>query len=601
MGRGARVRAALSPRATTHGRALLGAAALAALAAIAVTQGLLPGMVYGGSINYFGEGSVRCMHDLGLDALTSWCHAMGEPAGFPLLTGGPLIMLAALLMYLPGVDSLGAFIAAQLVFDVIAMAGAFKLMRKLGAGPWIALGTATAWCLSPTVVGLEGFGGTWVGYVLLPAYAWMDLVVMEALAEGRGRRLALLIAAYFAVRTGALFMDGYSFVASGLVSGCLWFVWLLRRDIAARWRLAGVGVLAGASVAALASYSSYRPVDFTTDPIETFRSMGLDLMTLVTPSNNIWFASKFGLAADHTDLWGDTTNAMYNYAGYVGVGLAAWYLFSHRRARIPLALAAAGVIALVLSFGPALKPDVDRTQAPTVYAMPAGQAPELPWAQAFVKLPGLQSMRASYRWYGVSRMVLIVLAGLGLAQLARAPGRRRQLGVLLLAGVAALEVLPTVPLFVRGYRDHYRDRAQVQREVSAPLDRVTRPGERVFFLNYDGTHNDFLVNYLASASRLRAYNAGGDKNVVFAIGRWPAEVRAMAAPGVGPPAVERALRSGKVDVVIAPFFHLQLNSAAWPPSPQTRSAAEAAFARLLTARGLEVERARWFATIRLRG
>ena len=377
---------ALILTAPSRGRALFGAAAVAGLAAIAVAQGQLPGAIVGGSIGYFGEASVRCMHDLGLDALTSRCHAMGEPVGFPLLTGGPLIMLAALIMYLPGVDSLGAFIAAQLVFDVVAVAGAYGLMRRLGAGPWISLGTAIAWASSPTVVGLEGFGGTWVGYVLLPAYALMDLFVMDAVTQRRGRRLGSVLVAYAGVRTGALFMDGYSFVASALVSGCLWLAWLLVPGTPARRRLAGVGSLAAANLVAVAVYSLYRPFAFTTEPIENFRAMGLDLMTLVTPSNYIWFASKLGIAADHRDLWGDASSAMYNYVGYVGLGLAAWYLFRNRRARVPVALAAAGAIALVLSLGPGLKLDVERT-SPNMYAMPPGQAPELPWAQAFVKLP----------------------------------------------------------------------------------------------------------------------------------------------------------------------------------------------------------------------
>jgi hypothetical protein len=232
--------------------------------------------------------------------------------------------------------------------------------------------------------------------------------------------------------------------------------------------------------------------------------------------------------------------------------------------------------------------------------MPKGQARELPWAQAYVKLPGLESMRASYRWFGVSRMALIVLAGLALAQLARGPGRRRQVLVLLLAGAALVEVLPTVPLLVRGYRENARDRASVQREVGAPLDRATRSGERAFFLSYDGTHNDFLAGYLAPAAGLRTFNSGGDKNVVFAMSRWPAEVGAIAGPGPSPAAVERALRSGAVDVVVAPYFHMRENAAQWPPSPQVRAAAEAAFAPLLADPALEVKRNRWFATIRLR-
>jgi hypothetical protein len=271
-----------------------------------------------------------------------------------------------------------------------------------------------------------------------------------------------------------------------------------------------------------------------------------------------------------------------------------------------LALVAAGLMALVLSFGPALKVDVKRQIAgqpvPTsaIYAMPKGQAPELPWAKAFLKLPGLKSMRATYRWFGVTRMVLIVLAGLGLAQLARAPGRGRQIAVLLLAGVAAVEVLPTVPQDVRYYRDHYHDRAAVEHEVARPLDRLTRHGERVFFLNASGIHNDFLASYLATATGLRTFNAGGDKNVVFAQSRWPAEVNALAGAGATPAAVEAALRSGKVDVVVAPYFDLLVNSAQWPPAPDQRVADERAFAPLLRSRALRVERTPWFAAIRLR-
>ena len=116
-------------------------------------------------------------------------------------------------MYLPGVDSLGALIAAQLAF----VASGWRCLRTDAADAARALGRARrrAVGLSPTLVGLQGFGGTFAGYALLPAYAWLDLVVMDAV--GARRRLVPLLAAYVFVRTGALFMDGYSFIASGLV------------------------------------------------------------------------------------------------------------------------------------------------------------------------------------------------------------------------------------------------------------------------------------------------------------------------------------------------------------------------------------------------
>jgi hypothetical protein len=134
--------------------------------------------------------------------------------------------------------------------------------------------------------------------------------------------------------------------------------------------------------------------------------------------------------------------------------------------------------------------------------------------------------------------------------------------------------------------------------VAAPLARLTKPGERVFFLNYDGAHNDFLANYLASADRLRAYNAGGDKNALFAMSRWPDQVKAMAAAGVGPAAVEAALRDGTVDAVVVPFFHLQGNSAIWPPAPETVAAARGAFGAIVADKHLRVQQTPWFAVVR---
>jgi hypothetical protein len=141
----------------------------------------------------------------------------------------------------------------------------------------------------------------------------------------------------------------------------------------------------------------------------------------------------------------------------------------------------------------------------------------------------------------------------------------------------------------------------VESQVAAPLRAATRAGERVFFLNYDGAHNDFLANYLASDAQLRAYNVGGDKNVLFAMSRWPPTVNALAAGGVGPPAVAAALDAGTVDAVVVPYFHLQTNSAVWPPAPATVAQAKAAFGPILADPRFDVTRRHWFAVVRRSG
>jgi hypothetical protein len=149
------------------------------------------------------------------------------------------------------------------------------------------------------------------------------------------------------------------------------------------------------------------------------------------------------------------------------------------------------------------------------------------------------------------------------------------------------------------YRANSSQHTQVRDEVATDLAKATRAGERVFFLSHDGVHNDFLASYLAATTRLRAYNAGGDKNVGYSMASWPAEVRGLAGAGTPAAAVERALRSRKVDVVVAPYFQLQVNSASWPPAPETVAAAKGAFAPLVRSSALQVQRYRWFAAVRL--
>src|SRR3954447_5868001 len=68
---------------------------------VLLVQGFLPGLVSDSPTTYLSEASVHCLHDLGASALWPSCHDFGEPVGYPLLSGGPVIGVGALLAYLP--------------------------------------------------------------------------------------------------------------------------------------------------------------------------------------------------------------------------------------------------------------------------------------------------------------------------------------------------------------------------------------------------------------------------------------------------------------------------------------------------------------------
>ena len=394
-------------------------------------------------------------------------------------------------------------------------------------------------------------------------------------------------------------------MASGLVGGSLWIAWLVRRDVSTRRKSFGAATFLGASGVAIALYQLYVPEAYEPNPLDIFRSMGLDLITLVTPTEWVWPAAKLNYTAEHFDLWGDGTNSAFNYVGYLCLALAAAYFLARPRRREAVALLGAGAVALVLSFGPSLKADEVKptyTSQPVFadYLMPEGiAAADFPWSRAFTALPGVDSARATYRWFGVTRLALIVLAGLAIARLASKPGTRRRVLAVALAGVATVELLPNLPLYEQVHSRNYDRVGLVRNQVEPDLARATRSGELAFFLSYDGSYNDYMVNFLASGADLRSFNAGGDKNVVMAQRRWPPEIAALAGAPPAPEAAVAALQGGTADVIIAPFFHTRWSSYAWPPPDETRAQAEAAFAPLLDDRRFQVERYRWFATIRL--
>ncbi|MCA1702305.1 MAG: hypothetical protein LC808_03135 [Actinobacteria bacterium] len=572
------------------------AVALSLFALVLLGHGALPGMVNNAAIAYLGEGSIRCLHDLQLGALTSWCHSYGEPLGYPLLTWGPFVFVGALFMHLPSIDSGGAYLLAFGVFDAAALAGGYLLMRRLGAGWLVALGTASAYLLTPTLMGLRYYGGTFTGYTLLPAYILIDMLVIEAVERRRGRTLAVAAIGYAGVKTGALFMDGYSFIAGNLVSVLLWVAWAARARVVTLRRAAGPVLFLGANLAALALYAGYVPDVEERHAMWQLRALGLDLVTLVSPSQYVWPAAHFGFTVDHTDLWDGGSSAPFNYVGFLCLGLALVGLTRRFRDPRVAAIALAGLLALVMSFGPVLKVDTERPPAAQHFVMPEGAAPELPWSGLF-SLPGVNSMRATHRWFGVTRLALVILAGLGIALLWRGPRRRRLLAVGL-AAVATAELAPNLPFLVSEYRGAASEMEAVTSEVGGDLRAATRPGERVFFLDYDGVHNDWMVNFLAPAASLRAFNAGGDKNAAMAARRWPAEVRAMARPGVTGDHVASAFRAGRTDVVIAPYFPLLAGAYPWPPPNRVERRARRVFAPIVRDPRFRVERRRWLAAIR---
>jgi len=569
---------------------------------VLIVHGYVPGLLNTAVWDYLLEGDMRCLANMGPDALTSWCNAVGRPLGYPFLTSGPIVLLGSGLMWSTGIGSYAAYVSSGALFDAFALAGAYGLMRMLRVRPMVALAGAVMYLICPTVVGLAGFGGTFTGITLLPALAFVDLFVMRIVERGDAKSVAAAAAGYAAARTFMLFLDGYAFALSGLLAAALWLWWLALGRAPRGRRLLGAALVLAAQVIAVAIYRWYAPPIAGPDPIGAFRSMGLDLVTLVAPTRYVWSADVLGWASDHTRLWGDGTNSSYNYFGVVCAALAAAAVVVKWRQPYVLALAGAALVALVLSFGPALKirdvrDSVPAHATPASYFMPAGAATlEFPWDRVY-RVPGVAQMRATYRWSAVTRLALIALAAIAVNALLDRP-RRRMLAIGL-ALLALVELAPNVPLLLSQYHEDHRSRAALNATLLPELRNALGNGDSAFFVSPDGVYNDYLVNYLAPTVGFTAYNAGGDKNEAIARNAWSRPIADLAKPDAGSDQILAALKSRAVSVVIAPYFHLQWDAYKWPPSASSRRAAMRRFAPVLADRRLSVRRYHWFATFRL--
>lgn len=573
---------------------------IAPLAVIVVcfANGAFPGMVGSSSIAFFIEGSIRCLSESFAAALTLSCDSLGLPYGYPILFGGPLVMLGALIMRVSELGSGDAYTISAAVMLTVALFGGYALLRRLGSGRIVAIATAVVYLVSPTILGLRNFGGTFFGFALLPAYAAADLLMIESLQSRSRRSMFVIIPLFAAVRLFALFMDGYSFMASGLVSIFLWVDWGLRSRGLSPWRrIAGLSLPLWVNALAVILYTLHASAHYGRPQLPVFRALGLDLVTLWLPRGATWFSQEIGWI-DRTVYWGDGSNYSFNYIGFACVLLVVLYLVFKPRCSRAIAIGAAGLVALVLALGPALKINEESPgrEGRERYYMPEGLAPELPWSDMFTTVPGLSSMRATYRWFGVTRMALIVMAGLGVSALA-GKGRLTRVTAATLGLVAVIELAPDYLRQAAVYRDGRTQMEAFSHEVQADLVKATDRGDRAFFLSYDGYHNDWLVNYLAPAAGLKTYNAGGDKNHALASQQWPPGVSALARTPGDADALEEAFESADLDVVVAPFFHPGRDAAHWPPSDEGRAAAEAEFSDLLTDSRFDVVRRPWFAVI----
>ena len=522
-------------------------------------------------------------------AQTQWCHAVGYPVGAPLLTGLPQIYVGWLLSYVPGVDVWAANSVSLAFYDSLAMFGCFVLLRRWGAGRWIAVLASTLYLTSISTLFLNGFAYTFTGYILLPFYLAAGIFLMDAFSRGARWRpvTGMIILALLMV-----FTDGYSFFGAALVLCVTAFL----RLMATRFSSPGAWWAMGTLVASIGSsavlYTIYVPgsaYEQGTTGLGVFRYLGLDVATLVIPVDSSWYPGLLGIDDTRPPLWGDGSNISSNYVGFSVLALALWLVVVGRRgltrtSKVEVgALLIAGVAALVLSFGPALKVYEVARQISPPWEVPASMTTlPLPTSWLYENVPGFTEMRATYRWFLVTRFATIVAACLALGLISRArvvrgqqspstmdpPASRiqskklqsssrgwRSAGTALVAIVLVFESSANVPQQLLVSKNATLKVDYIRNGIVADARGLLRDDERVLFLP---TENDRLADVVIPIAKAVSYNTGGDKNYGLARAAWPASIE-EAAVAYGTKNENRryceALK-GDVHAIVLPYISL---------------------------------------------
>lgn len=547
------------------------------------------------------------------------CPLVGGSAGGDISNGIAFVAPGSVLIRATGMGAGAAYMSVAFVFTVVGFLGAYALGRRLGLLPWFSFAAAFVYLSAPSLVGMNGLGSTFWGVALIPASVVAGLTLARQVAHGVTFSRAAAAVTWRATAAAVLWvlsivfmllLDGYGFVMSQSVVA-LFLLWEAMRSP----RVQRAWVQVGAFFVTLAAgFLVYRGVipgteEWSRSGIDLFRSMGADLATLFIPSDTQWWASSAPWAIDPSVMWGDGTNSRYNYLGIVLVVLAVVALVKNRGRRWTGLLLALAVIAAVLALGPSLKFLEIRgpLEVPVTYAsylMPAEDAvASLPTTWLYENVPGLDSMRATYRWIAVTRLAVVLLAALGAQQLfraARGPGKKPAvLALCALFAVAVLEVAPDLPARVAAYSDRAQVVAAISEDVVEPMREAIPEGSRVVVAPSVGGHtNQYLANYLAPMLRVSMYNLGGDKAVEVASARWPEDVRLLIESEDSFASLAgTVLRNGEADMVVIPFFDLRWSLTEWPTSERFSEAGRAAAEDAADDPSLSTRTYEYFATV----
>lgn len=582
-------------------------------------HGMLPGQAASFNQGFISgrfmiSGALECgAVNTGILLTEGRCPLVGGEAGGIYSTNYPIVVTGSLLLkLLPWLGAEGVITLLGCLVMTLTIFSAYKLARIMRVRSYLAVLAGPLYLATPIVIGMQNFGGTYWGTLLLPVWIFGGVAIVDKIYQSRGTHthLAVLLASWILLNTASLFTDGYTYVMSQLAVGM--YV-LIRVYVAYRtkWSWLVSFLFIGVNGVAYLLYKRYIG-DAGTEyvaPLGFFAGMGADILTFFIPTPILWWIGVLPASVYDNNFWGDGSNSLFNYIGFSSIGIIIVGLVIAVRRRVKLdryklMIIFVGVAALILSLGPVIKfnsqQNFDEVNPTTkTYILPDGEGVKTPLAKVITKVPGLKQMRAVYRWH-ILTMFMVVLASLVVLDGLYRHRNLRPVASLLLA-ILLIEMSPNLATAISVSNQNSTAIKQFDVQVIQPLSGLIEPGSDVLYFPNSTGGNDYLANYITPRLGVMTPNVGNDKALSNAKRFRSETVGDILSSSSKTEEYDKVARqakqlvlTGKIDYVVIPKFDLRWDSYAWPPISDDGSDRARQFRGALVKNGAIVQEERYF-------
>ena len=538
-------------------------------------------------------GYIQCVSVFPGQFLSFSCPLVGGETGGILPTGSPIYILGGIIKALLHVPADWALFIVSVAFVGVSLFGAYKLIESFDVNKYIALIFGFVYLSSAGVVNLHNFGGTFWGFIFLPIALFLVKYFLDKIPGTSLKFKAIILISWILLFTFQLFLDGYSFFMTVIASAIILFFWSWRNKWFITETVFAVFTLFFATGIAYLTYTNsvVSSASWASISLSRFRAAGVDIATLFMPSDHVWWASLLNIQFDPAQFWGDGSNTANNYLGYTLVFLAIFGVYITLRTKDlskkinTISVVCILLVSFVFSLGPSLKwnsikgPEFKNT---SYYKMPADAALlNLPTSKLYKEIPGLSSMRATYRWHRLMHLMLIVLAAIATQAILRRKGYKYATPVLIFV-ILELSLNPVKVMSKDAEQNNWINNFNTK--VINPLSENLEKNESVLF--YPSRGNDYLVNYIAPYVHINTYNIGNDKALRYAKPHRPADIKKLLTlkrenKNKDREIILEILNNKTVDAIVVPHFELRWSSYNDPVQfEKSKSEAKAIISRL---------------------